>query len=182
VFVASKGEARPPGEEEKMRYGALVAVALVAAIATYTATAWSAAPPTPTEKKLLKDVRTLKSQVTKLQKTDKTHATAINTVGDIAVAAIVFSVCSTEATADAVQGTWQIIDQISAATQAGKTYFGTQTAVPDSTLGGLLTAPACQALKVIRSQALPPTAAQFNALIAALTSSQLRHELQLRHG
>jgi hypothetical protein len=165
-----------------MKYGAFVVIALAAAIATYTATAWSAAPPTPTEKKLLKDVRVLKSQVAKLQKTQKTQATNIENVFNIAAAAIVFSACSTEATADAVQGTWQIIDQISTATQAGKTYFGPQTAVPDTTLGGLLTAPACQALQVVRSQALPPTTAQFSALIAALTSSQLRQQLQLRHG
>lgn len=165
-----------------MKYGALVVAALVVAIATYTATAWSAAAPTPSEQKLQRQINTLKTQVSKLQKTQKQHATAIDAIGNIAVASLVFSVCSTEATADAVQGTWQIIDQISAATQAGKTYFGAQTAVPDTTLGGLLNVPACQAFKIVRSQALPPTAAQFNALIAALTSSQLRHQLQLRHG
>lgn len=165
-----------------MKYGAFAVVVLIVAIATYTATAWSAPAATPTEQKLQRQINTLKAQVSKLQKTQKQHATAIDNVFGVAATAIVFSVCSTEATADAVQGTWQVIDQISAATQAGKTYFGAQTAVPDSTLGGLLTQPACQALKVLRSQALPPTAAQFNALIAALSSSQLRQQFQLRHG
>jgi hypothetical protein len=163
-----------------MRYGALVVIALVAAIATYTATAWSAAPPTPTEKKLLKDVKTLKSQVAKLQKDDKTLTANLNDlVGGVSLA-LVLNACTNAVTADAFQGTWQILDQVSAATQAGKTYFGPQTAVSD-TLGGL-TAPACQALQVIRSQALPPTSAQLDALLGVLRASQLKsgYHLQTR--
>jgi hypothetical protein len=57
-----------------------------------------------------------------------------------------------------------VIDQASAATQAGKTYFGPQTPVVD-TLGG---APICQTIGVNRSQTVPPTAAQLNALLALL--------------
>lgn len=165
-----------------MKYGAFVAIALVIAIATYTATAWSAAAPTPTEQKLQRQINTLKSQVSKLQKTQKTQTTAINSVGDFAVAAFAFAACSTEVAADAAQGTWQVVDQIAAATQAGKTYFGPQTPVTDSDLGGLLVAPACQALKVARTQTVPPTAAQFSALMAFLQSSQLQHRLHFRHG
>jgi hypothetical protein len=164
-----------------MKYGALVVVALLVAIATYTATAWSAAAPTPTEQKLQRQINSLKTQVTKLQKTQKQQTTAINSVGDFAVAAFAFAACSTEVAADAAQGTWQVIDQIAAATQAGKTYFGPQAAVSDSDLGGLLVAPACQALKVARSQAVPPTSAQFGALMAFLQSSQLQHRFQFQH-
>ena len=164
-----------------MKYGAFVAVvALIAAIATYTATAWSAAPPTPTEQKLLKDVRVLKSQVAKLQKDDKTLKANVNDlIGGISLA-LVLNACSNAVTADAFQGTWQIVDQVSAATQAGKTYFGPQTAVSDA-LGGL-TAPACAALRVIRSQALPPTSAQLDALVGVLRSAQLKSGYRLQHG
>jgi hypothetical protein len=154
-----------------MKYGALVVIALVAAIATYTATAWSASPPTPTEKKLLKDVKTLKSQVAKLQKDDKTLTANLNDLLGGVSLSLVLNACTNAVTADAFQGTWQIIDQVSTATQAGKTYFGPQTAVSDSLSG--LTAPACQVLQVIRSQALPPTSAQLDALLGVLRASQL---------
>src|SRR5262249_55511457 len=47
----------------------------------------------------------------------------------------VWSACDVVTTADALQGTWQTIDELSAATQAGKTYFGPQTPVDDTILG-----------------------------------------------
>src|SRR5437588_9315412 len=97
-----------------------VLLALVG-VAAYATTAWSASGPTPTEQRLLKDVAALKAQVAKLQSADKKQNTAINTVGTIAAGAFLYSVCSDEITADALQGTWQIVDQISAALQAGKT-------------------------------------------------------------
>ena len=163
-----------------MKYGAFVVIALVAAIATYTATAWSAAPPTPTEKKLLKDVRVLKSQVAKLQKDDKTLKANVNDlVGGISLA-LVLNACTNAVTADALQGTWQIVDQLSVATQAWKTYFGPQTAVSDSLSG--LTAPACQALQVVRSQTLPPTSAQIDSLLGVLRSAKLQSGYRLQHG
>jgi hypothetical protein len=167
-------------EEEPMKYGAFVVIALIAAIATYTATAWSAAPPTPTEKKLLKDVRVLKSQVATLQKDDKTLKANVNDlIGGISLA-LVLNACTNAVTADALQGTWQIVDQLSVATQAGKTYFGPQTAVSDILSG--LTTPACQALRVVRSQALPPTSAQIDALLGVLRSAQLQNGYRLQHG
>ena len=146
-----------------------------------TIPATSAPSATPTEQKLLKSVATLKAQVAKLQKTDKTQNSNINTVANIAVSALAYGACNTAITADAVQGTWQVIDQIAAATQAGKTYFGAQTPVSDSVLSGLLTAPACQAASVTRSQALPPTAAQFNALLGVLKSAAFRQSYRLQH-
>jgi hypothetical protein len=154
------------------KYGALIVVALVAAVATYATTATSAPNAGPTPQSLQRQINTLKSQVAKLQKTQKSQTTAINDAGNLAALSLVFSACSTAVTADAVQGTWQIVDQIAAATQAGKVYFGPQAAVSDAIQG--LTAPACQALRVLRSQTLPPTAAQFSALIGILSSSQLQ--------
>jgi hypothetical protein len=160
---------------------AVLALVLAVGIATYSAAAWSASPPTPTEKQLLRNVATLKAQVAKLQKTQKAQTTAINTIGNLTVASLAYGACETAITADAIQGTWQVVDQIAAATQAGKTYFGAQTPVSDSVLSGLLTAPACQAASVTRSQALPPTSAQFSALLGILKSAAFRQSFRLQH-
>src|SRR5438094_10293553 len=113
-----------------MKHVALVAAAIAVGVATYSAAALSAAPPSPSEKQLLKDVKTLKSQVAKLQKTSKSQTTAINNVANIAVASLAYGACSSALTADAVQGTWQIVDQIAAATQAGQTHTGDQAPIP----------------------------------------------------
>jgi phage I-like protein len=158
---------------------AVLALVLAVGVATYSAAAWSAPSATPTEKQLLRNVATLKAQVAKLQKADKAQNTAINNVASVAVGSLVYSACSSAITADAVQGTWQVVDQIAAATQAGKTYFGAQTPVADPVLTGLLTQPACQALQVTRSQALPPTAAPFNSLLGVLKGASLRQGFKL---
>lgn len=164
-----------------MKAIAVLALVLAVGVGTYSATATSAPSATPTEQQLLRSVATLKAQVAKLQKTDKTQNANINTVANIALSALAYGACNTAVTADAIQGTWEVIDQIAAATQAGKTYFGAQTPVSDSVLSGLLTAPACQAASVTRSQALPPTAAQFNALLGVLKSAAFRQSYRLQH-
>ena len=129
----------------------LLLLGAVLAVALYATVAWSATPTTPTEKKLQKDVATLKAQVKALQKS------ASNTQA-LAIGVALIGACNTAITADGLQGTWQVIDQLAAASQAGKTYFGPQTPVND-TVG-------CGLLGVTRSQALPPTAAPFSALLA----------------
>jgi hypothetical protein len=129
--------------------GAILAVAL------YATVAWSATPPTPTEKKLQKDVAALKAQVKALKK-------SISETQDVAVGIGIIGACSTVITADALQGTWQTVDQLAAATQAGKTYFGLQIPVND-TIGG---EHICAGINVPRLQGLPPTSASFSALLA----------------
>ena len=128
--------------------GAIVAVAL------YATVAWSATPPTPTEKKLQKDVATLKAQVKALKK-------SVSDARDIAIGIGIIGACNTAITADGLQGTWQVLDQLSAATQAGKTYFGPQAPVDDSISGVHI----CGEIGVTRIQALPPTTASFSALL-----------------
>ena len=71
-------------------------------------------------------------------------------------------VCDNVVIADALQGTWNVVDQIAQATQAGKTYFGAQTPLADKG--------ACASFKITRSQGIPPSAAVFNSLVALLTS------------
>jgi hypothetical protein len=153
---------------------ALVLCAAVA-VAVYAASAWSASPPSALEQKLQKDVATLKTQVKTLQKTQKAQGTALQ---EVALLALVLPGCSTELTIDAIQGTWQVIDQISAATQAGKTYFGPQT-TPVVNLGGK---DLCEILGVTRSQVVPPTSAQIQAFLAGFNSTNAyRMKLALRH-
>ena len=142
----------------------------VVGVAVYATAAWSASSATPTETQLLRDVATLKSQVKKLQAQQKTTTANVNTVGTLAAAAVLYTVCSDELAADALQGTWQIVDQISAALQAGKTYFGPQTPITATLQGKDI----CAAGGVTRSQVLPPTVAQYQALLAGFHSSDLK--------
>jgi hypothetical protein len=131
---------------------------VVLVVALYATVAWAATPPTPTEKKLQKDVATLKAQVKTLKK-------SVSDLRDVALAVGVIGACNIAITADGLQQTWQEIDQLSAATQAGKTYFGPQTPVNDA-IGTNGTNHWCALASVNRSQALPPTVAQFSALLA----------------
>ena len=141
-----------------------VIVAAVVAVAAYAAGAWSAAPPTPTERKLQAGLKLVQTQ---LKKDQADIATLKKDQSDTVTAlglTLLFSACNTALTADALQGTFQVIDQLSVATQAGKTYFGPQTPV-DDTLAGQ---PACQLLGITRSQVLPPTAGNLAALLLLL--------------
>ena len=87
---------------------------------------------------------------------------SVSDTRDIAIGVGIIGACNTAITADGLQGTWQVIDQLSTATQAGKTYFGPQTPVSDTIAGQHI----CSAIGVTRSQALPPTSAPFSALLA----------------
>jgi len=172
----------------------VVLIVAAAAVASFAAGAWSAAPPSPIEKRLI-------ANVAKLQAVDRQMATSIRTLrandkvlgaaaqnlqksvaslqndvktlkandGDLAggvTLALVYAACGAALTADAVQGTWQIEDQLSAATQGGKTYYGPQTPVDDAIGNGSLKA--CDALRITRTQALPPTTGNLSALLLVL--------------
>ena len=153
---------------------ALVLCAAVA-VAVYAASAWSASPPSAIEQKLQKDVATLKTQVKTLQKTQKAQTAALQ---ELALLALVLPGCSTELTVDAIQGTWQVIDQISAATQSGKTYFGPQTTPVVNLAGKDL----CDILGITRSQVVPPTAAQIQAFLAGFNATNAyRVKFALHH-
>ncbi len=134
------------------------ALCALVGVAVYATTAWSASPPSATEQRLVKDVATLKTQVKKLQAQVKTLSTD---TGTAVVGLAVLGICSTVLTTDALQGTWQVVDQVSAALQAGKTYFGPQTPVTASVAGQDW----CAGANVTRSQ-VPPTVAQYQALLA----------------
>jgi hypothetical protein len=106
----------------------------------------------------------LARRVTALEKKVKALQTQA-TVTQAVVGGLTFwSVCSAVTTADALQGTWQTIDELSAATQAGKTYFGPQTRVDDTVAGKH----ACTLTRVGRSWAVPPSVTSFNYLLRVL--------------
>jgi len=147
----------------------IVALALVAAAFAVPAAQARAAAPTPTLaqfKALQKQVATLQAQVKALQKwvpstcTAQTCAT-VKQLSDLASFTLAYSACQTASIADEFQGTWNVIDQLATATQAGKTYFGAQTSIGDSG--------ACAALRTTRPSGIPPTIAIFSSLVTLLT-------------
>jgi len=141
---------------------AFVLCALVG-VAVYATTAWSASGPTPIEKSLLKDVATLKKQVKTLQ----TQVKNLNSnTGDAVTTLAILGVCQAELTTDALQSTWQVVDKLTAAAQpgnpAGVPVFGPQTPISVKVGGDDW----CSLANVTRSQVLPPTIAQYQALLA----------------
>lgn len=142
----------------------VVIVAAVVAVAVYAAGAWSAAPPTPIERKLQADLKLVQTQLKKDQAAIVTLKKNQDEIQTVVGVTLLVTACNAALTADALQGTFQVVDQLSVATQAGKTYFGPQTPV-DDTLGGR---PACQVLGITRSQVLPPTTGNLAALLLLL--------------
>lgn len=130
---------------------ALAATAITLAVGTGTASAQ-----TPADRKiaaLQKQTVALQKRVTALEK----NLTATRT---LAAAALFYGQCLTAVTADAFVGTWNVVDQIAAATQAGKVYFGPQAAVNDFT--------ACSSNQITRQQTVPPNVSVFSALSALI--------------
>jgi hypothetical protein len=135
---------------------ALVAlfVALSGGAAAGTALVSRSAASASSSTSLARRVAVLEKKVKALQKQ--------STVTQAVVGGLTFwSVCDAVTTADALQGTWQTIDELSAATQAGKTYFGPQTPVDDTVAGEH----ACNVTRVGRSHAVPPNITWFNYLL-----------------
>jgi hypothetical protein len=128
-----------------------------------------AAPATPTEKALQRQVAALKKQVTtlgrqvtSLDKQVKTMKTQVDEQDDALGALFALTICGAAMTADAFQGTWGVIDQI--AQPALQRTFFTPPAAAVNDLG------ACNSLRVPRSQAAPPTLSSFVAYLALFQS------------
>ena len=122
----------------------------------------TSAQQTPTERKLLKQVATLKKQVTALQKTTKKLQTDLRNTQVSAGGAIALASCSAAVTADALQGTWAAINAREAV-GGQAAVFPVESAVNDSGT--------CQALRVTRTPtANPPNLTGFKALLSILQS------------
>ena len=89
----------------------VVLAAATIAVAAFAVGAWSASPPTPAERALQKDVKALKAQVKKLQSDVKTLKATDAELELVALGTVGLVMCNLAITADALQGTWQIVDQ-----------------------------------------------------------------------
>src|SRR5262245_60644519 len=148
------------------RTGVLAVLVVAIGVAVYAAGAWSATTATPEQK----DIKALKAQVKTLQKQVKKLTSRESDTEDAVLASIglaLINACGNVVAYDAAVGTWKVIDQISAATQAGKTYFAGQEAIDDRIQNQSL----CQTIGLTRSQVVPPTIAAFNAYMALLRGS-----------
>lgn len=134
--------------------------AVVAVVLALSAGTANAAPPPQAQ------IDTLKAQVAALQKTVKTlqsdlkkTQTALDNTVDVFSA---ISACEVALTADALQGTWGIVDQLLVA--AGKpAAWGPQAAVNDFNACGLLSKNA-----IVHGIVSPGTVTNFSALIQLL--------------
>jgi hypothetical protein len=144
-----------------------VLVLVTAALAVPAAQARAASGPTLKQfQALQKQVTKLQAQVKALQKFVPASCTAqtcftVPQLSNIANFQFAYLVCQDAVISDEFQATWNVIDQISTATQAGKTYFGAQTSIGDSG--------ACASLRFTRPAAVPPTSAIFSSLVTLLT-------------
>ena len=123
----------------------------------------TAAPPTNAQ--LAARLKALEARNARLEKKVQKLEKDLDSVGGLAATSLVFSVCGFSQTADALQGTWNVIDQISVATPGiARTFFGTQVPVVDPLNS-------CTLLRLTRVQTVPPTVAPFSALLGLLRSS-----------
>jgi hypothetical protein len=144
-----------------------VVLATAAALTIFVATAASGAsrgqaPQAAANASLVQTVNSLASRVKALERKTKalqsrvaflTRELSANYAGDACVVGL---------TADELQDTWGVIDQVATAAQ-GKTYFGPQTALNDKGACEGLSGPTVPRLTV--SPTTVPTIAAFNPLI-----------------
>jgi len=126
----------------------VLVAALISLVAMAVAAPAPAAGPT---------VKSLARQIKALQKDVKTLKAQVTTARQIAASALVYSACSTAVTADAIQGTWTILD--AKLTPQYGPIFGPQTPTNDYQT--------CQPLQITRAPTQsPPNAGVFNSLLA----------------
>lgn len=130
----------------------------LAALLAATALASPVSAATPSERRLARQVTLLTRQVKTLQKQVKKLQRDMRETQSIAAGAIVYGACTTAATADAFQGTWEAIDRHAAG--HGADQFPPQTPIADPLNS-------CQRLEVQRqaNPAAVPTTDVFAALL-----------------
>ena len=138
------------------KIAALTLAALALAIPATQASAARQAGPTAAQ------FKTLQKQVTTLQKQVKTLQKQQKDLDNFTSALVGVLVCENVVITDALQGTWNVIDQIATATQAGKTYFGVQTPISDTGT--------CASIRITRSSGIPPTVSVFSSIVSLLTT------------
>jgi hypothetical protein len=125
-----------------------------------------AAPQAQTQTPADRKIAALTKRVTALEKRVKKAETTLTRTTALAAVGVIYAGCLSAVTADALNGTWNVVDQVAAATQAGKVYFGPQAPVNDFN--------ACQQVfQITRQTSIPPSVANFSALTALLGDSRL---------
>ena len=145
----------------------MLAVAALALPAAQANAASSATPSLAQFKALQKQVKALQTQMKAIQKwvpKSCTASTCLTLPLVSALGAINYevSICQQAVIADAFQGTWNVIDQISAATPAVEPSFGAQTPISDTGT--------CADIKIARSSGIPPTVSPFSSIVSLLTT------------
>jgi hypothetical protein len=132
----------------------------LAAMLAATALAAPVSAATPSERRIARQVKTLQKQVKTLQKQVKTLQRQMRETQSIAAGAIVYGACTTAATADAFQGTWEAIDRHAVLNAHGVEQFPPLTPIADPLNS-------CQRLEVQRqaNPAVVPTTDVFAALL-----------------
>jgi hypothetical protein len=135
---------------------ALLTIAALLAATTFAAPATSA---TRLDRKQNAQIRTLQRQVKTLQSQVRTLQRQMRTVNSVAAGGIIFAACTAAATADAFQGTWEVIDRDAVRT-AQPEFFAPQAAIADPLNS-------CQTLEIQRqpNPAQVPTTDVFAALL-----------------
>ena len=140
-------------------------LAVAAALTVLTAATAPAASAGPSAKSLQAQITSLrkelaatKKQVTTLQK--KLNSTA--DTSDAALLAGVMGICGLAVTADALQGTWTTINGLAQAANQ-PVIFPAQSPVDDSGL-------CASAIRIPRSQTVPPNVSVFSAILNILTA------------
>lgn len=130
----------------------LVALAVAGVLAAPSSAA------TPSNRKLAGQVKILQRQVKILQGQVRTLRRQMREVQGVSAGALAFSACSTAATADALQGTWETIDETRTALSLPDRY------PPQTAIGDPLNS--CQLLEIQRQpNTVPPTTNVFAALL-----------------
>jgi hypothetical protein len=130
----------------------------IAALVAATAMAAPASAATPGERRLARQVKTLQRQVTTLNRQVRTLQRQMRETQSVAAGGIIFAACSSAATSDALQGTWETIDQLAAGVGQPDRY------PPPTAIADPLNS--CQGLEVQRqANTVPPRTDVFAALL-----------------
>jgi outer membrane murein-binding lipoprotein Lpp len=141
---------RSPASDKEVSMKRLALIALVVAGLLVSAAPSSAA--TPTNRQLARQIKTLQKQVKQLQ-------AQVRDARNLALGAIVYSGCGLAVTADAFQGTWATIDDVSNRASAPRTIYGPQQPVNDYQT--------CSGFRITRQPGqVPPNTSVFSSLTA----------------
>lgn len=148
--TAGQAQAGPSPDEQRI-------AALERQVASLTSQVRAASP--EVQSQTGRRIAALERRVSTLERRATTLQRQLTQSRNIAAAGIFYAQCLTAVTADALTGTWSVVDQIAQGLQ-GRTYFGQQAAVNDYR--------ACSSNRITRQQGVTPSVSPFSALSALI--------------